>query len=476
MNRGLDYYKKKIGIPLAILVLLGILAVPMESETLGMEGHRCLALFGFAFVLYLTEAIQTPIVSLMIPPMATLMGVASIKVSLGGFSSSSTYLIVGSFILAAAMLKSKFANRITYLILLKVGTSATKVTLGIMIANIVLAFLVPSSTARTAIMLPICLSIIQQFKGEKKGRTNLGANILLTLCFTNATISGGILTATVPNPVTVQFLAESTGEVISYMRWLKLGFLPALIMTIITWALIQLLMKPEVKELTGGKAFVKHEMEQLGKMSPNEIRCMIIFGITVVLWVFGEQLHVDSTTACLAGACLLCIPRLGFLNWKDCKENIGWNVLFIAGGGISLGSMMKTSGAADYIANSIFHGLNLGQMGPVAMVLLMLVVVQFMHVFFVGTTVMANAFIPIVLSIAMTAGINPPLLVVPAGILIGAYPLLFFYCTNPNILAYGTEEVAFNDFPKVGIPVCIIACIVYALCVVFVWPATGLLV
>ena len=55
-------------------------------------------------------------------------------------------------------------------------------------------------------------------------------------------------------------------------------------------------------------------------------------------------------------------------------------------------------------------------------------------------------------------GLPPAVLALTAGLIIGGYPLLMFYCTAPNIMVYGTERLALPDFPKVGVPVSILAC------------------
>jgi di/tricarboxylate transporter len=57
---------------------------------------------------------------------------------------------------------------------------------------------------------------------------------------------------------------------------------------------------------------------------------------------------------------------------------------------------------------------------------------------------------------------------------IGAYPLLMFYNTIPNIMVYGSGRMRIGDFPKVGVVCCGIACLVYALCAATYWKWLGL--
>ena len=168
VSRSFEVLLKAVGVPLAIVAAAAIWFAP-TPETLSLEGHKALALFGGIFVLYLTEAIPLAIASLLVVPAAVLSGITNVRGALDGFAASPVYLIVGAFILATAMVKTRLAERITYLILARIGTSPTRITLGVTLVNIVLAFLVPSSTARTAILLPECLSILAIF-GAAPGR------------------------------------------------------------------------------------------------------------------------------------------------------------------------------------------------------------------------------------------------------------------------------------------------------------------
>ena len=244
-TRSLEATLKGAGVSVAIAVAVWLMLAPAG---LALPGQKALALFGGIFVLCLTEALLLAISSLLVVPAAVLGGVVNLRTALDGFSSSSVYLIRGAFI-AAAMVKAGLAQRITYLMLGQVGASPRRITLGGAAVNIVLAFLVPSTTARTAILLPVCLSMVGLFGTD--GRSRFAVNLLLTLAFINATISAGILTATVPNPVTVEFLTKAGGAPITYADRLLYGFPPALVMTVATWAFIQWVFPPETGTSSG---------------------------------------------------------------------------------------------------------------------------------------------------------------------------------------------------------------------------------
>jgi di/tricarboxylate transporter len=162
------------------------------------------------------------------------------------------------------------------------------------------------------------------------------------------------------------------------------------------------------------------------------------------------------------------------MTWADANKGVSWQVLLVAGGGISLGDILLKTGAAGWLANAIFHGLGLAGASALVVIVVVMLIVQYLHVIFVGTTAMATALLPIVLAMAGTANISPVALALPAGMIIGGYPLLMFYNTLPSIIVYGTGRLSVGDFPKVGVAICALACLVYALCAATYWQWLGL--
>ena len=240
-----------------------------------------------------------------------------------------------------------------------------------------IAFLVPSGTARTALMLPICMSIISLFAAE--GRSKFATNLLLVMSFTNSTIAAGILTTTVPNPVVVEFLAK-TGKIVTYTDWLIYGFPPALVITFFTWWFIQKVFKPEA-ELTPGGAdrMIRARLQALGKTTAAEWRMLAVFLLITVLWTTQKWTNLDATVVCLLGDCLLFLPKFGVLTWSDANKEVSWQVILIAGGGVSLGEMLMKTGAAKWLASSIFKMLGLQGASILLIIIVVMFIVQYLH-------------------------------------------------------------------------------------------------
>lgn len=468
---GVVFSRQNVGIPLALLCSAAILALATPAG-LSPDGHKALALFVGIFILFLTEAIPLAITGLLVVPAGALLGLGSVGGLLAGFASSSIYMIVGAYILAIAMVKTRLAERITYGILSKIGCSPLRITLGLTLSNIALAFLVPSSTARTAILFPVCLSIINLFESEK--RSNFAINVLLNLAFTNATIGAGILTATVPNPVTVEFIVKAGGPLITYSDWFLYGFPPALLMTFATWWVLLRLYPPEPIDDVRAGAVIDEGLRRLGPTTAAEWRTLAVFIGVVFFWATQAWTRLDTTLVCLAGACLLFLPKIGVIDWGDANKGVSWQLVLICGGGFSLGDVLMKTGATKWLAMTIFNFLGLSGVSPIVLIIVIMVILAYMHFIFVGTTVMATALMPLVIGIAETAGMHPLVLLLPAGMIIGGYPLVMFYSTLPNIIVYGSGKLRAGDFIIPGSILCLLACLIYAVCAATYWRMLGL--
>lgn len=473
---GLDVWRKRIGIPLTIILFAAVLKMPTPAG-LTIAGQKALALLTALVTLYLTEPVELTVVSIMVIPTAVFLGLGNVKVVLGNFATSPIFLLIGATMMAAAMEKTRLAERFTYWLLSTIGCTAKRITLGVTIANIALAFMVPSTTARTAILLPVCLGIINIYEKSgdfgKNGRIKFAVGLLLTLAFTNSTICAGILTATVPNPITVEFIAKS-GMVISYMDWLMYGFPPALVTTIFTWWYLRRAFPPETEEIPGGKELITQRLKEMGAITGQEWRTLFVFLLVVALWATGGITKLDTTVACYIGVSLLFLPKFGVIKWKDTNRDSAYHILMMSGGALAVGEFLMKTGAAKWLADNVFSSLGLVGASTVVVIAVVLFVVQFARIGFFGTTGLTVLFMPVLVALAATANLPTAAIALPAGMLIGGFPFLMFYNTLSNILVFGTGHLTVGDFPKVGGVLCLVGVIIYTAFALTYWRWLGL--
>ena len=208
-------------------------------------------------------------------------------------------------------------------------------------------------------------------------------------------------------------------------------------------------------------------------MTGAEWRALPVFVSVTVLWATQGITGLDTTVICLAGACLLFLPKFGVIDWGDANKNVSWQVVLVAGGGISLGDILMRTGrpvgsptafsmrsACRCVDAPGRRGRDADRAGPAP---------DLRRHDGDGDGAAAHR-----ARVGADGRVSPIVLALPAGMIIGGYPLLMFYNTLPNIIVYGTGALRVGDFPRVGIVLCIVACLLYAPCAATYWRWLGL--
>ena len=171
------------GLLLAIAALVGVLLLPTPAG-LPIAGHRMLAILVFAVIVWMTEAVDYAVSAIIIAAlMAFLLGFspnpaspkallgtsAALTLAFSGFANTALVLVASALFLAAAMSATGLDKRIALSILSRIGTETRHVVIGTILVGFVIAFLVPSTTARVACLVPITLGIIAAFGVNKRG-------------------------------------------------------------------------------------------------------------------------------------------------------------------------------------------------------------------------------------------------------------------------------------------------------------------
>jgi sodium-dependent dicarboxylate transporter 2/3/5 len=171
------------GLLLAIAALVAVLLLP-TPDGLPVAGHRMLAILVFAVIVWMTEAVDYAVSAIVIAAlMAFLLGFApnptnpnalmgtsaGLTLAFSGFANTALVLVASALFLAAAMTATGLDRRIALTILSRVGTETRHVVVGTILVGFIIAFLVPSTTARVACLVPITLGIIAAFGVSKKG-------------------------------------------------------------------------------------------------------------------------------------------------------------------------------------------------------------------------------------------------------------------------------------------------------------------
>jgi anion transporter len=460
------------GLGLAVLALAGIIFLPTPPG-LPVAGQMMLAILAFSVIIWMTEAIDYAVSAIVIAALITfLLGLspdaANPKVLMGtnralglafsGFANTALALVAAALFLAAAMQVTGLDRRIALVILSRVGTETRHVIAGSMLVGIVLALLVPSTTARVSCLVPIMLGIIAAF-GMSKNSAFAGL-LMITTTQTASIWNVGIKTAAAQNMVAIGFIEKTLGKTITWGEWLLAAAPFAILMTIALYFVVTRMMSSEVKDVPGGREAIRKQLAELGPMKPAEMKLLAISLTLLGLWATEGVLHnFDTSSTTVAAIALMFLPGFSIMTWKQAQPNIPWGTVVLFGIGISLGNALLQTKGAVWLADIVVTQFGLKQATALFVLAIMSAFLIVIHLGFASATALASAMIPIVIAVLQgvaTPGINILGLTMLLQFVV-SFGFILVVNAPQNMVAYGTETFEARDFVRTGLVLTVIA-------------------
>ena len=416
--------RHRIGAVLAPIVFLLFFALPLPA--LSPAAHRLAAVLAAVVVLWVTEALPLAVTALLGASTCVVLRVAPAKDVFAPFADPLMFLFIGAFIISRAIFLHQLDRRLAYTVLSLpwVGARPARILLAF---GGVTAFISAwiSNTATTAMMFGIGLSILAAL--QRPGQREVidpryATGVMLMTSF--AASIGGLATpiGTPPNVIGLGFIRTLAGTEIPFFSWSLIGVPVVLVLFTFLYLFLNALAPSGFVELPGASDRLRAERAQLGPWTPGQRSVAIAFGATVALWiapgivaiVAGERSaaytavvgSVPEGVAAMIGATLLFIlPGAGgrAINWEEASR-IDWGVVLLYGGGFSLGVLSFQTGLAEALGRGITGLIPLhGSLG----LLVVSVVVAVLLSETTSNTAAANMVVPVVISVAKAAGLDP---------------------------------------------------------------------
>lgn len=466
-------WTQRAGLVAAFAALVLILLLP-PAAGLPHAGQVMLGILAFAVIVWMTEALDYAVSAVVIgalmifglafmpdaaKPGGPAMGTgAALNLALSGFASSAVALVAAACFIAAAMTATGLDRRIALLVLSRVQARAHQIVIGAMVVGFLLSFIVPSTTARVACLMPIMMGFILAFKVDKRSR--FAALLVITAAQTASVWNVGIKTAAAQNMVAVGFVEKQFGSTITWTEWFVAGAPFSALLTVALYFVMTRMMKPEMDEIAGGRAAIRQQLSELGPMTAREWKLLALVLALLGFWSTEKVLHdFDTTSTTIAAIALMLMPRIGVMDWKASQRGFPWGTVVLFAVGISVGTALLRTQAAAWLANLIVHHLGLQNAGAFAILMLLSIFLVVIHLGFASATALASTMIPIVISVlgaVQTPGIN----------VIGMTMLLQFVVSfgfilpvnaPQNMIAYGTDTFEARDFVRTGLVITLAA-------------------
>ena len=357
-----------------------------------------------------------------------------------------------------------------------------------------------SNTATAMMMFPIVTAIVHQLAARTEdpeaAQLILGRVMMLGLAY-SASIGGvATLIGTPPNVVLAGafetlYSGNSGAPTIGFAQWMAFGVPFTLIMLPIAWLLIlRLVGGARLSALDTGDAslgLIRDELSAMGPMSSAEGRVLVVFVLTALGLVFRAPIQLgfatvpgwsglladpgfatDATVTMATGLSLFLLPagpraagRLVELrdarlhSWGTFEAGAPWGILLLFGGGFALAKGFVATGLAAGIGDAfqVFGVL------PVPLVVLMVCLLMTFLAEVTSNTATATTMMPILGAVAVSMGVHPLLLMVPASVS-ASCAFMLPVATPPNAIVFGSRWVSVPDMVRAGVALNVVGALV----------------
>ena len=461
-----------------ILVTLAVAFMPTEYfgiPDLTVVQHRVIAMFVFAALMWLTEALPSWVTSMVVVVVMLLTVSTSAFNFLKGdelgtfvayadimhcFANPTIMLFIGGFVLAIGMTKTKLDVALARVLLKPFGTKSEIVLLGFLLVTAIFSAFV-SNTATAAMMLAFLAPVLRSLPADGKGR------IALALAIPVGANLGGIMTpiGTPPNLIVLDNLSKFNNIDITFTEWM-LRMIPfVLLLLFISWVLLRYLFPFKQKNIE-----IKIEGEM--RWDFHTIVVVATFLVTIFLWMFGKELWGLNTNV-VAMIPIAAFCAAGILQRRDLEE-INWSVLWMVAGGFALGVALDKTG----LGNVLVDAIPFASWSPLV-VMIISGLVCFVFSNFISHSAAASLLAPILglvasgISADPTAGSAFAEMGGPCALMVGvaisaSVSMILPISTPPNAIAHSTGFIEQKDMMKVGIIMGLLGLVIgYAMLIFF---------
>jgi sodium-dependent dicarboxylate transporter 2/3/5 len=446
-------------------------------EGLSREGHIVLVMTAVAVTLFVSEPVPLPAVALMIVlGQVLLLGVDSTVVA-QSLMSDSVLFIMGSLMLAVAVVKQKLDKRIAYFIVRVTGTKTVAIAFGIAAASGLLASVIGEHTV-AAMMLPVVMTLVTLTSDDRKRMHAVAAVLLFSVAYGCAIAGIGTPSGGARNAIMMGYWREffydpadpaTSKYAVGYLRWILYCYPIFLVQLPLVVFVLLRTFKPKQRRLARAVVKLREQIEQEGPMKARDWAAIGLFGATLLGWILFSETFGLGTIAILGAVSFLVI---GLVRWSDVNSGVNWGVVLLYAAAISLGVRMQQTGAASWLADTFLDVLTpIGvSNGPP----LLLAVAGLTTV--VTNTMSAGAAVavlgPVVLRTAEISGESPLVLGY-----ITAVSSAFAYFTaaaHPAFtIIYASGYLKARDFLRIGWRMAILSIVVVMIAATVYWPLLG---
>lgn len=339
----------RAAVPASLLFTAGVVAI--LSTELDREGRLAFFAFAGATILWCTTSMNSAFVGLSALVFLVLTGGAKESALFEALAADVIWLLIGAFVIATAVRGSGFADRLAYGLLRRARTVRGAFVL-LTTALLPLAFLIPSTSGRAAMFLPVHESAAERIRDPRTRRAFalLVPSIVLTSTSAALIAAGSHLIAN-------DLLIQNGSRAFTFAEWAIFGGPFGVFSSYLTCAVIGWLLLDRRRRAA---PFALSRAVRPGPLRRKELLVLLVSLGIVALWMTSSLHGLGTATVTVAGALVLCMPGVEAVKWKDGLKSISWNLVIFMGTALVLGRILLDSGVARWLVEGVFQVSEVG--------------------------------------------------------------------------------------------------------------------
>jgi anion transporter len=456
--------KPLAGILLSVAVAVALWFAPLPG--LSPAGHKTLVVTLFTVIWWIFNVVPPAYATLLMLLSYLMLGLATPDVVFRIWTLPLMWLIIGAFLIAAAVTKSGLAERVAYFFMIRYATSYRSLIVLTYVLGFVLSFLIPHPFPRALLMMSLIRAIVQKSGMNKVDAASLGLSVFVATTATSTILLTGDSTL---NIATVGF----SGLTLSWLDWAKYMAVPGIAASLLMLGLHLLVFK-QTGPANIDRAALLLEQQNLGPMRRTEIVTLVWILVALLLWTTDFIHHIDPAWVALLVVVGLSLPKLGdVLDARDISTGINWPIVFFVMGALAIGTVGKLTGMSDWLAGSLMPATP--PQNPYAFAALVGGATMLIHMVLGSALACMSIVAPPMVHYAVSAGWSP---LVPALLVYTAVAIHYILPFQHVAILLGQGETggySTRHVLKYGLPLTLITLIVLIPIEVTWWLILGLI-
>lgn len=318
-----------------------------------------LGVIPMAIIYFATEALPIGLVGILMPTLAYFFRLLPSKMIGQTFAGDAPLFLLGVLAMGVTVISVGLHKRLAIWILGWTRGFVMPIVVLCVSMSVLGSFI--SAHAMAAFMAPVMAAVYMGVvsadsrEGTVLHDPQLAKLLLFSLCFALNVGGVGSPAAGGRNVIMMGFWSDYNIPM-TFGRWMMYGLPLAPVLGLVVALYVMFVFKGvKTRDLTPGLEAIKEETRRMGPMSHGEKITLGMMLLILFLWIFGGHELGLGGPALLA----LLIPVVFRISdWKKILGGISWDAWFMYCGALTLGALLKESGAALWMAQLFLNTMN----------------------------------------------------------------------------------------------------------------------